>query len=277
MKRTVYHCLIALAALFVASRSDAAEIDYPLAIAVADNGAVYLADRNLPGIWKIEGEKQSLFFEGSKKFRTPLNAPRCVMVDAKGRVLAGDSSTRNVYRLDGEGKPQPLTGGAIGIPMSLAVASSGEIFVADLETAIVWKVPDAGGKPVKFVDVPAPRGLAFDDEGRLWVVSHGPNQLLRVSSDGKVEAVVKGRPFQFPHTVVLDKEGTAYVCDGYAKAVWKVNADGKVTKWVKGPPFINPVGLAWQGGNLLVVDPHARNVFRVNPQGEVQSMLNADK
>lgn len=255
--------------LAMVASASAAELQYPLAIARADSGTIYLADRNLPGVWKIDGGKLSLFFEGSKKFRTPLNAPRCIAIDKKGRVLAGDSSTREVYRFDEAGKPQPLTGGEIGIPMSIAVNSAGDLLVADLEVHYIWKVPDAGGKPVKFAEVPAPRGLAIDAEDRLWVVSHGKDHLVRISPDGKIEPIVKGRPFQFAHTVVLDKDQTAYVCDGYAKTVWKVGGDGKPVEWAKGKPLINPVGLAWKGETLLIVDPHAKVVFQADPEGKL--------
>ena len=30
------------------------------------------ADRNLPGIWRVDDGKKSIYFQGSKKFRTPL-------------------------------------------------------------------------------------------------------------------------------------------------------------------------------------------------------------
>ena len=90
-------------------RAGAAELDYPLSIAVTNSGVIYLADRNLPGVWKLEGEKLTLFFEGSRKFRTPLNAIRCLAIDQEGKLLAGDSSTRDVYRFDDAGKPVGLT------------------------------------------------------------------------------------------------------------------------------------------------------------------------
>jgi sugar lactone lactonase YvrE len=255
-----------------APQASAAELQYPLAIATDAQGTAYLADRNLPGVWKVASGKLELFFEGSKKFRTPLNAPRCILVDPKGRVLAGDSSTREVYRFDAEGKPQPLTKGGIGIPMSLAVDRQGNIFIADLETHRIYKIPEDGGDPAEFAVVPAPRGLTIDGEDRLWVVSHGKDQLLRITPDGKIETLVAGRPFEFPHNVVLDKHQTAYVCDGYAKAIWKVGADRKPVKWVSGKPFVNPVGLAWQGDNLLVADPHAKKVFAVDPAGQVTEL-----
>jgi hypothetical protein len=63
-------------------------------------------------------------------------------------------------------------------------------------------------------------------------------------------------------------DGTCYVSDGYAKAVWKIPPGSKPAKWVAGGPLVNPVGLAWKGGNLLIADPHARAIFAATPNGK---------
>ena len=253
-------------------RPATAQMEYPLDLTVAKSGVIYIADRNLPGVWRVEQGKLALFFKGSKRFRTPLNAVRCVAMDADGKLLAGDSATREVYRFDQDGKPVPLTDGGIGIPMGIAVDSQGRILVSDLELHRIYRIPAEGGKPEMVAEVRAPRGITIDSNDRLWVVSHGKNRLVRVAPDGTVQTVVEGRPFEFPHTVVLGADGTAYVCDGYAKAIWKIPAGGKPSKWVSGKPFINPVGMARRGESLLVVDPHARALFEVSPAGEVAPM-----
>jgi len=239
----------------------AAEMQYPLAVAAAVNGPIYVADRNLPGVWKVADGKLELFFEGSKKFRTPLNAVRCLAIDAKGRLVAGDSSTREIYRFNADGKPEPLSKAGIGIPMAIAFNSQGEIFVCDLEIHRIVKVPEAGGEPTIVAEIPAPRGIAIDPQDRIWVVSHGKNQIVRILPDGMVETVVEGQPFQFPHTLVLDQDLNAYLCDNYAKAVWKVGTDRKPVKLVEGEPLKGPVGIALQGDHLLIADPRATGQF----------------
>lgn len=250
----------------------AAELDYPLAVASAAEGPIFLADRNLPGIWKVEGEKLAVLFQASKKFRTPLNAVRCVALDQQGKLLAGDSATREVYRFTDAGEPQPLTKGGIGIPMSIGVLKSGELVVADLELHVIWKVPALGGAPEKVAEAPAPRGLAIDAEDRLWIVSHGPDQVIRLKLDGSRETIVKGRPFQFPHQIVLDAAGVAYVTDGYAKAVWRVKEGEEPQKWVEGDPLVNPVGIARRGPLILVADPRAKALLQINEQGQASRL-----
>jgi len=263
---------ICLFASFSSAQTCPAQMHYPLSAAVSESGTVYVADRNLPGVWKLEGNKLSAYFQGSKKYRTPLYAVRCLALDKTGSLLAGDSATREVYRFDKDGKPVPLTNGGIGVPMSVAVNSKGELLVADLELHRIWKVPAAGGKPEQMAEVQAPRGVCVDSEDSVWVVSHGKNQIVRVTASGKVETVVEGRPFLFPHNIVLGPDKTAFVTDGYSKAVWKIPPGGKPEKWVSGDPLVNPVGLTWNKDKLLVVDPRANALVEISPNGKVTKL-----
>jgi sugar lactone lactonase YvrE len=244
---------------------------YPLALAVDGQGRVYLADRNLPGVWVMESESPRLFFHGSRKFRTPLNAVRCLAVDRQGRLLAGDSSTRQIYRFDDQGLPQPLAQpwdsehnlGPLGIPMGIVQNSQGELVVSDLEFHCLWKIPAEGGNPVKWAEIQAPTGLAIDNQDRVWVVSRVESPLRRVAPDGTVSVVVSGRPFEFPHSVALDDDGNAYVVDGYRKTVWKVSPDGTPQEWLTHERLVNPVDIKRHADGLYLVDPRAKVLLRI--------------
>ncbi len=270
--------VVGLAAFVSARAQDAAPakgLVYPLDVSVSDDTkTLYLVDRKLPGLWKAtQNGKLEVLFQASKKFRTKLNAVRCIAGDGKGGLLVGDSGTREVYRITADGKATPLTGGGIGIAMGIATGSDGTIFVSDLELQRIWSVPAAGGEPKEFAVLPAPRGMTFDKSGQLWVVSGGPrNQLVKISTDGKITPIVKDRIFIYPNDVALAADGTAYVSDGYADCIWKVTADGKASKWVSGKPLDNPVGLDWQGTNLLVVDSRARQIFSITPQAKLTAV-----
>jgi sugar lactone lactonase YvrE len=244
------------------------QMQYPLSVATVDD-VVFVADLRLPGIWKLTAQGPEKFYEGSAKFRTPLNAVRCLAVDQDGRLLAGDSATREVYRFDADGKPTPLTKGGIGIPMGIAVRQSGELLVSDLELHCIWKVPAEGGKPERLATVPSPTGIFLDSEDQLWVVSRGTVPLRRVAPDGTVTDVVKDRKFSFPHDVVVDEAKTVFVTDGYAKAIWKIESGQEPVKFVEGEPLTNPVGLIIDGDRFLVADSHAKNIFQVSRDGKV--------
>jgi sugar lactone lactonase YvrE len=264
--------LTAIAATLAQDAKPARGLVYPLDVSVtADAKTLYLVDRKLPGLWKAGADgKLAVFFQASKKFRTPLNAVRCIAADGKGGLLVGDSGTREVYRFSADGKSTPLTKGGIGIAMGIAVNAKGTIFVSDLELQRIWTVPAAGGEPKEFAVLPAPRGMTFDKKGQLWVVSGGPrNQLVKIAADGKITPVVKDRTFVYPNDVAVSADGTAFVSDGYADCIWKVSADGKTSKWVSGKPLDNPVGLDWQGTTLLVVDSRAGKLFSITPDAKL--------
>lgn len=264
--------LLVIGLLNSASLLHADEFQYPLSVAADSSGAIYVADLELPGVWKIADPESTIYFQGAKTFRTPLNRPRCLALDAAGHLLAGDTSTREVYRFGDDQQPVALTKGSIGKPMGIAVNKANQILVSDQEQQCIWSISAEGGEPEKLADVPAPRGIRIDDQDRLWIISHGKDQLLRMQSDGKLEVVVAGRPFQFPHDVAFDGQQKAYVSDGYAKTIWLV-ADGADPKaFAQGEPFMNPVGLAWSGEKLLVADPKAKAIFSVDAEGAITKL-----
>lgn len=274
-------CLLgAVLSVFSCRRIHAEEFHYPLKPAVADNGTIYVADLKLPGILMVKDGKIEKYFGASKKVGSPLSRVRCVAIDRNGKLLAGDTATREIYRFDEPGKPTPLIKGAnagIGIPMAIAVDKQGNIFVADLEVHWIWKIPPTGGPATKFAEVPAPRGMAVDSQDRLWVVSGSKDELFRVGTDGKIETVISGRPFQFPNDVVVGHDGTTYVSDGYAKTIWKVASGSKPQPFVADGPLVNPVGLAWKGDNLLIADPNPKTnkgqVYQADKSGKLSPLV----
>lgn len=235
---------------------------YPLDAVVTPSGDVVVVDRNLPGLRLYKNDQLVVLVQGSKRYREPLNAPRSIALDNDGKILVSDSATREIYRLDDSGQPQPLTGGAIGTPMDIAVRKDGSIMVADVETRTLMRV-SADGKEVKTVAKVNPRGVFVDKSDRVWVVSQDPQQLQIVSDDGKSQVIVDKRTFDFPHQVVVNAAGEAFVSDGYKKAIWKV-VEGKAPEVVvSGAPLDNPVGLALSGDEIIVTDPRAAKVFRL--------------
>lgn len=281
-KPALFSCAVLVSAVVasiatpVVAQDAPTEFDYPLAVTADSRGIVYVADRKMPGIWKIEDGKKSIYYQGSKKFKTPMNAIRCLAIDHEGNLLAGDSSTRDVYRFDKAGKPTPLTDGWIGIPMAMAVAADGTIYTADLELHRIWKMPKAGAKkPEEFAVINSPRGLTIDPDGNLWVLSTSSKdgQIQKVTPDGKVESFIKDHPFNLPHNIVRLKDGTFFVTDNYEHCVWKVSKDGSSEKFVVGKPLDRPVGLCINGDNLLVADPHIRTIFSLSPDKKLTVLV----
>ncbi len=247
---------------------------YPLSVAATPTGTLYVADHHLPGIWQVEDGRMSLFFLGEKKFRTPLNAIRCVAIDGEGRVLAGDSATGDVYRFDQQGQPESMTGrdrplGVITLPYSIAVDDRGDLLVTDQGEGDqrIARIPAEGGTVELVAEVFTPRGLDVDSEQNVWVISQ--RRLLRLSPDGDRETIVDDGVFEFPHAVVVRDDGVAFVSDGYARTIWKIEPGQSPQAWVRDEPLKNPVGMALWQDRLVVADPHARALFAIDWDGNV--------
>jgi hypothetical protein len=97
----------------------------------------------------------------------------------------------------------------------------------------------------------------------------------RFSGDGTAQTLVKGQPFQFPHHVAVGRDDVLYIADNYASCVWKVAPGSGPVKFVEGRPLVKPVGVFWEGKSLLVADPHAKQVFRVDAEGKIEPLVNA--
>lgn len=246
----------------------AAQLQYPIDIAFQGED-ILVVDRTLPGLQKISNDGAlSVVFQASKKFRTPLNAARCVVVSPAGDVLVGDSSTRQIYKIE-DGKPTPLLTNkiGIGIPYAMVFDKDGNLFVADLEPpGRIFKIAAGKTEPEPFATQPGVRGLAIDKEGNLIAVTGLEDALLKFSPDGKKTVILGNRPFRFPNSVAV-KGDDIFVCDSYKKCVWKVDSAGKSTEFCSSG-ITYPGGIAVKGDNLLVTDAKSKKIFSVSPEGK---------
>ncbi|MBM3801311.1 MAG: hypothetical protein FJW26_03255 [Acidimicrobiia bacterium] len=276
--------------------------EYLSGVAVGTRGTIYLIDQQAPAIFRVgEGGKLGVVYQGSKKSGTPLYRPKALVEDSTGTLFICDVGTADVWRISPDGtKLSPLTGekldsqdsgpsaksfdpqarygGKLAQPQGITTDSEGNLIIADPGLGAVLRLPPSGGNPVELAQIATPVGIARDRDGSFVVVSRGADQLVRVSSQGKVTPIVRGALAPkslegYPHHVLVDRQGYV-VSDGYARALWRVTPDGKVTALVQGDPLKNPVGIALEpNGNILVVDTAANVLFRVSPDGKVTRFL----
>ncbi|GGV73331.1 hypothetical protein GCM10010277_87060 [Streptomyces longisporoflavus] len=101
----------------------------------------------------------------------------------------GSSDLTGLWRLRPGGTPQRIaTLPADGLPNGLALdRSKGQFYVADSVLGTVWRVPAAGGKPVRWSDAPelAPAGFLGANglkvhRGAVWVSNLDKGTVLRL-------------------------------------------------------------------------------------------------
>jgi hypothetical protein len=116
------------------------------------------------------------------------------------------------------------------------------------------------GKVIANSDLPNPRGLAFDADGRLLVLSGTKLLRYKLNADapGKLAAPNEVFPsgLEDPHGITLDAAGNIYICDhGDSHQVKVLSPDGKLLRVIghPGPPRVgvydplhmnHPLGLA---------------------------------
>jgi hypothetical protein len=247
------------------------QLKYPIDLAVHGDD-VLIVDRNLPGLFRVDGgANQSVVYQGSKKFRTPLNAARCVAVAPNGDIFVGDSSTRQIYRM-GETPEKLLTNSiGIGIPYAMAFNKAGDLFIADLEApGQIHRVKKGQTIPESFALQAGIRGLAFDKAGDLLAVTGLDEALIKFKMDGSREVILAKRPFDFPNGIAVLGEDM-FISDSYKKCVWKIGPDKKPLAWcTQGLSY--PGGIAVKGDQIWVTDAKAKKIFSIAADGTAKEV-----
>jgi sugar lactone lactonase YvrE len=110
----------------------------------------------------------------------------------------------------------------------VAVASNGDIYVADVGNKAVRKILSANGV-VSSLNLPAAEytGLAFDTTGRLYVVNNDNGQILRETAAGSGTFTVMGTVNK-PHDVAVNASGDAFVTSSEHK-IFRISSTGQVS------------------------------------------------
>lgn len=123
---------------------------------------------------------------------------RLYVIDELGRALC-------IVELDASASPTGQRASLRGRPGGVAVSASGEVFVSDLEAHAIHRLDARGGLLATFggpgigrVQFHKPRGLDFDEQGRLWVVDWGNHRGQVLSIDGEFLAAFGSRLFTKP-------------------------------------------------------------------------------
>jgi sugar lactone lactonase YvrE len=224
-------------------------------------GANTCGGSNLPAILKFDPEGKLVRSFGAGMFIFPHG----MHVDREGNVWLTDPRGKDgkghqVFKFAPDGKLL-LTLGKAGVtgegpdtfnqPSDVAVAATGDIFVADGHDE------DSNARIVKFTkdgkfiktwgkrgtgpgEFDTPHGIAFDSKGRLFVADRGNNRIQIFDQEGKFLA--EWKQFGRPSGVYIDKKDVIYVADsesnqkvnpGWKRGIRVGSAqDGKVTAFI---------------------------------------------
>jgi len=239
-----------------------------------------------------------------------------VLEDGSGNLYIADAGDQRVRKVTSNGKVQTLAGtGIVGFsgdggpapqaqlnsPYGLVLDRQGNLYIADLGNARVRRVgadgtittiagggalPAGGsndGSPATMLALSAPRNLAFDSSGNLYISDFGGQRVYQMAVDGSLTTVAgtgvagasgdNGAAFlaqlNSPAGLAFDNQGALYIADSGSHLVRKV-AHGLITSFARA---VTPTGLAFDGmGTLYVADTSAGDIAVIPAAGSPSSI-----
>ena len=197
--------------------------------------------------------------------------PASVAVDSSGNVYVADYINHTIRKVTPSGVVTTLAGSAgvqgsadgtgseasFSLPASVAVDSSGNVYVADYINHTIRKVTpsgvvttlagtagligstDATGSVAQFQ---FPKGVAVDSSGNVYVADYGNHTIRKVTPSGVVTTLAGSAGFSgsadgtgsearfnYPLGVAVDSSGNVYVGDTDNSTIRKVTPGGVVT------------------------------------------------
>ena len=263
-----------------------ARLNGPTGIAVDSEGALYIADRDNHRIRRVDGagtittvagtgeRGYSHSENGSPAVEAQLNYPEDVAVDNAGNLYIADTWNRMVRRVDAGGTITTVAGNggrgfggggrpavrvSLNYPAGVAVDSSGNLYIAEIDQNRVHRVDVLGvlttvagtgekgysgdGGTAVEARLNGPRGVAVDGSGNLYFADRGNRRIRRVDASGTITTVAgigesgysgdggpaAGAWLHTPEGVTVDGAGNLYIADTWNDRIRRVDVSGTIT------------------------------------------------
>lgn len=255
-------------------------LNLPYGVAIDPrNGDIYIADTVNHRIRKVTASNGIITTvagngtQGStdtgNALQAHLNSPRGVAVDASGNVYIADSNNNKVLKLSGGALTTVAGTGSAG--------SSGD------------------NGPAAFAQLFAPRGVAVDSAGNIYIADYSNQKIRMVSTSGGITTIAgngrqgysgDGGPgtsatFNFPSGVGVDANFNVYVADTNNNVIRKLTAPGAPTG-AGSPPSIRTsdgvIGASGFGGMTSTAPGSWIEIYGSNlaPDGDSRSWSGSD-
>ena len=286
-------------------------LSIPSGLAVADNGAIYLANTGRHQILELrDGELRGVAGSGEDDYAdgdrvgAAFSLPGAIAMLRDGALVVADEGNGLIRRVD------PVAGGSrAGFP---AVARA-EWLSAKVER-FTGRPGDAHGYrdgPAASAQFDGPWGMALDASGNVIVADCGNHAIRRIAPDGTVTTIAGGNgegvrdgpattaQFAGPKDVAVHADGSIYVADSASNRIRRIAPDGAVTTVAGGGPVVRGcLQLPWgedtgafrdgpaadarfhglgaiafdRAGNLLITDVGNNLVRVLTPTGQVSTL-----
>ncbi len=292
-------------------QASASALVRPLALAIGPAGEIYIAEGNRVRQVTKDGRISTFAGTGTAgnagsggpAAQAQLNVPQGLAVDSAGNVYIADTLNNRVLRVDsdgtittvagdgeagyaGDGKPGPSA--KLNLPTGLAIGFGDTLFIADTGNNVVRQVAADGtistvagtgeagyrGDAGRAGDavLHAPGGLAFDNEGNLFIADTLNQRVRRVDVNGQIESIAgtgvpgylgDGHPATFAELhlatnplegigqgIAVDSQGDVFIADALNGRVRRVDVRGNIDTIAQ---MTTPLGVAVDAQGLVYV------------------------
>ncbi len=206
----------------------------PVAIAVGQDGRIYVADSFLAKIFVYGADLTLVATIADGRLRRPAGL---ALDGASNRLYVADSAAHRIWVYAGDGAPAGVIGqrgagaGEFNFPTHVTVDRAGTVYVTD-SLGFRVQVFDRDGRFAgqfgrhgdSSGDFASPKGVALDSEGHVYVVDALFDAVQIFDRQGRFllsfgERGVRPGQFWLPAGVFIDSDDRIYVADAYNQRI----------------------------------------------------------
>jgi sugar lactone lactonase YvrE len=188
------------------------------------------------------------------------------------------AQTQTLFVADGHDTIWEIQGGTItpfstgiGGPQSIAFASNGHLFSADIGSGSILDIAPDGSRVAFTSGLHQPSSLTFDSSGNLYIGSQLDSTIVEYPNVGGVLSttpIVIDPNILYPFAIAVDSHGNIYTNDGGSGSIDKIDAiTHNVTTFAAGTDVTN--GMTFDSkGNLWGAELDENTVVEISPAGK---------
>lgn len=294
-------------------------------------GQAKAKSKTVGNIYTVAGNcENKILGDGGKALLAPLNSPSGTAFDSEGNLYIVSSGGNAVRKVDKNGIITTVAGnGKMGYsgdnglainatfcrPEGIAIDKDGNLYISDYGNNVVRKIEKSSGiistvagnknlnypapigdeGPATSALIRAPRGLAIDSQGNMFICDSYNNAVRKVDTKGIITTFVGNEFVGTPSGIAIDPLGNIYIADRGLNEVLRIDTKGAVSTFAGnrnldyssaigdgGPAIkarlVGPTGVTLdKEGNVFICELFGNVVRKVDKTGTITTVAGSYK